>query len=340
MSMKRLNGWSVTMVLLLPVGCKGGGSGGPATTSDFCMQYADAICQVATPCGVSTTGCVTFQESQCAQRATGATTGTQRVYVPGNAAACINSVHSAYSGTQAITPPTLANIDRACGYVFQGKGVVLVDACTTQFDCAGATDGSIICDKGFCATQINTNAGQPCSDPGRVCVAGNYCAANAGGNKVCTAAGASGDACDPNTPCGTNLRCENATCTTLADSGASCVLNSDCSASAPYCDQYRTPPACDQGLLFAPNSTSCTCIAVGPKCIGNLTGAGGVGGGAGGASGSSGVTGVAGAAGGASGSAGATGGTGGISTGGAAGAAGAAGGHSGAGGTATSDTPA
>jgi hypothetical protein len=63
--MKRLNGWSVAVVLLALVGCKGSGSGGPTTTADFCEQYAEAVCQISTSCGVTATSCETYQQGLC-----------------------------------------------------------------------------------------------------------------------------------------------------------------------------------------------------------------------------------------------------------------------------------
>jgi hypothetical protein len=295
--MKRLNGWSVAVVLLSLVGCKGGGSGGPSTTADFCTQYADAICQIASGCGASMSGCVTYQEAQCAMNAARATSNGKRVYTPGNASACINAVSSAYGGSNpVITVQTMTNITLACEYVFQGNAKLLTDACTTQFDCAGATNGSIICDKSFCAmTASPTAAGQPCGNPGQVCVTDNYCAANASGVQVCTADAVSGAACG-STPCAQNLRCSNGICTTLLPSGSVCAANSDCASSAAYCDPYVNPPVCTMALNFSTGSPSCNCIAGGSCAGGGAGGAGGAGGstGNGGAGGSTGAGGLGG----------------------------------------------
>ena len=40
----------------------------------------------------------------------------------------------------------MASINLACQYVFQGTVKLLDATCSTQFDCAGTTNGSIICD--------------------------------------------------------------------------------------------------------------------------------------------------------------------------------------------------
>ena len=78
MSMKSLNGLSLAVLLLSLGGCKGGGSGGPGTTSDFCMQYANGICQISSGCGASMTTCVSYQEAQCMASATASTVAPTR----------------------------------------------------------------------------------------------------------------------------------------------------------------------------------------------------------------------------------------------------------------------
>jgi hypothetical protein len=277
-AMKRLNGWSVAVVLLSVVGCGGGGSGKPMTTADFCMQYADAICQIADmQCGLSTASCASYQMGQCMANAASVTASGKRTFTPANVSACVNAVKSAYGSTQTIVPSTLASIDVACGYVFQGSAVALQDSCTTQFECAGATNGTIICDKGFCAMQMSTAANMPCGNPGQVCVTDYYCSANSA-VRICTASGVSGNPCDANNPCAHNLRCANGSCTTLLPSGGACTANSDCAPAAPYCDPYASPARCDTGLQFASDSPSCNCITAGTSCGGGTTGAGGAGG--------------------------------------------------------------
>jgi hypothetical protein len=139
-------------LLLLPLvalGCSGGGGGSPQTSADFCKQYADAVCQIAVGCGVTMDTCTANQLQVCEAKATTATAApSKRVFTAANVGNCIGKVKSAYSGTSpVITPAVQAGIDLACGYVFQGPGMVNVDTCTTQFDCAGTTNGSIICDE-------------------------------------------------------------------------------------------------------------------------------------------------------------------------------------------------
>src|SRR5579862_3526933 len=89
------------------LGCSGGGGGGGATVADFCMQYAAAICQIAsTPCGLSMDTCTTYQTGQCTALQNAATTGTKRIFTPGNTGDCISKLKAAYSSTNPISAST------------------------------------------------------------------------------------------------------------------------------------------------------------------------------------------------------------------------------------------
>ncbi len=227
---------------LVALGCSGGGSGGPSTTADFCMNYANAVCQIATACGVTTATCTAYQQSQCEALATKATTAPSlRVYTPANTNDCINKLNAAYgASTPIITPAVQAGIDLACGYVFQGPGMVDMDTCTTQFDCAGATNGAVICDQThhLCATSTTISGTGHCSENGDVCSTNFYCATNTAGVSSCTAAGTSSPPTSCATaPCDSNSYCAAGTCMPLLVAGSPCTANSDC-ASGGYCDPY------------------------------------------------------------------------------------------------------
>jgi len=326
--MKTVRAWCAA-VLLVSVGCGGGGGGSPTTVNDFCTQYAQAVCKIAPTCGIQSMTCTTYQQGVCNSMAMAATAGGKRVFTPANMGNCINKLSAAYGGSGPITPTTMAAIDLACNYVFQGKGVLLTDTCSTQFDCAGATDGSIICDTTntppLCAKKITKNSGDGCGNAGEVCTQDTYCAPNTAGVDLCMAAAKSGDSC-ATVPCDHTTRCVSAKCAMLAQTGEACTGNADCDPSAPYCDPFATSPICDSGLRFATQSPSCLCIGMG-QCPTGGTGNGGAGGGHGGAGG-----GAAGAGGHAGGGGSAAAGAGG----GAAGASGTAGG----GGTAAGGAPA
>jgi hypothetical protein len=322
---------ATVLPLLLFAGCSGGSSA-PSTTADFCTQYAAAICQISTNCGVPLATCTSHQESVCEATAASATSDGMRVFTPGNVGDCIGKLKAAYGSTNPITPSTMASIDLACNYVFQGKGVQLTSSCTTQFDCAGTTNGSIICDANLhlCATSTSAALGAQCGNAGQVCAQDSYCAPNASNVLLCVAEGMSGDSC-ATAPCNHSFRCAAGTCTDLVEAAGTCTTNSDCASAAPYCNPYTNPPTCGTGLQFAAQSPSCLCVAEGTGCpAATPTGAGGQNGQTGGAGGAP-ISGAAGAAG-SVGAAGAGGGSAGAS--GAAGAAGGNAGTAGAGGAA------
>jgi hypothetical protein len=287
------------------VGCGGGGSS-PPTSADFCTQYAKAICGISSACGITTVSCEMYQAGRCNAAAAVAVSGGKRVFAPGNMNNCLNKVKAAYNGTTLITPAKMAEIDLACNYVFQGTGKLLSGTCATQYECAGATDGSIICDAQLhvCASKKSVNGGEPCNGVGAVCPQDYSCTPNTAGVLVCTADAKTGEPC-ATTSCDHNTRCVAGTCAVLAQSGEACSADADCAATAPYCNPYITPgPKCSAGLQFAAGLASCSCIGQGMSCpTGTTTGTGGAGGGAAGAAGGAGgrSTGAAGSAGGAGG---------------------------------------
>jgi hypothetical protein len=322
---------AAVLPLLLFAGCKGGGSSTPTTVTDFCGQYAAAVCQIN--CGPPLATCTTYQEGVCQTMAAQATADGKRIFNTNNMGDCINKIKAAFSSTNPITPSTQASIDLACNYVFQGKSAVIptTDTCTTQFDCAGTTNGSIICDpvQGQCAPTLAKSGGQQCSDVGSVCAQNFYCATS-GGVSICTAEGTSNadSTCSATVPCDSNSYCASGVCMPLVASHDDCSVTSDC-ASGGFCDPFSSPAVCDTGLTFSTNSPSCLCVSEGMGCPAGLgthwgigvgttpttgqAGQNGQGGGTGGAvSGAAGAAGSAGAAGfaGASGAAGTSGGAG------------------------------
>lgn len=233
----------------------GGGSSKPTTLADFCSQKAAAECQVSAQCGATLTmmSCETERTNVCMQFA--ATIQAPRVFVPGNVGACVNQAKSVYAKTTAITPTDLAAVTDKCNYVFQGN-VAAKGACTVKYDCTGTQ----ICDKGFCATQMNKNKGDGCSDLGAVCTTGAYCLKdNTTSTYSCVAKGDRGATCGAATPCLENLRCAGGTCTDRVAATGACTTSDDCVSTAPYCDPFAgSTPTCDTGLQFAPGSGSCS----------------------------------------------------------------------------------
>ncbi|HSY41510.1 MAG TPA: hypothetical protein VLA79_18355 [Polyangia bacterium] len=338
--MKTLKFLRAVLPVLTPfllLSCKGGGSSTPTTVDEFCSQYADAVCQIN--CGPPMTTCVTYQTGVCNTLKDQALAGGKRFFTASNMGDCISKIKAAYSSTNPITPSTQASIDLACNYVFQGKSAVIptTDTCTTQFDCAGTTNGSIICDpmQSQCAPKLPKNAGQQCSDVGAVCATNSYCATS-GGVSICTAEGTSGasSTCSATVPCDSNSRCANGVCMPLIASHADCSVTSDC-ASGGFCDPFSSPAVCDTGLTFSTNSPSCLCVSAGTGCPAGLGTHWGIGIGSTPTTGQAGQNGQGGAGGSAiSGAAGAAGSAGASGSAGSSGSAGAAGGHAGTAGSA------
>jgi hypothetical protein len=306
---------SIVIPTLSP-GC-GGGSAKQMTVSDFCTQYAAAVCNFTSRCGQSPTltDCEDAETTLCNANATSAQAAGVRAFTPANVAKCVNATTSMVKMTAAITPTVMSTTSDDCNYVFQGS-VASGMPCTSKYDCKGG-EGSAICDKGVCAAPATKAAGAGCSDAGAICAAGSFCTKGTNSFYTCVAKGAAGATCDAATPCLESLRCgADGKCTDRIAAGGTCTSNDDCVTAAPYCDVYAGY-ICDTGLLFAPGSSSCTNFDKGTAPP-NVTGTGGSGGSAGGAGGSAGAAGGSdgaagsgGASGGSDGAAGATGGAGG-----------------------------
>jgi hypothetical protein len=278
--------WVVTLIGAGAAACGGGGSSKPPTVADFCTQKATAECQVTASCGANPTmaDCLAQRAAICTAYA--GAIASPRAFTPANIGKCINITKSVYAKTTAITPTDLSMVDDACNYVFQGP-VEKNAPCTVKYDCTG----SLVCDKGKCATLANKNKGDQCMDFGAICVAGSYCAPDINGVLTCTAKGGQGATCDAATPCLESLRCTGGKCADRVPAGGACVSSNDCAIpSAPYCDTFAGN-LCDTGLMFAPGSPSCTgFINSGVTAgTGNGGGGGGTGGTDGGAGGSDGA---------------------------------------------------
>ena len=276
------------VVLFGLLGCGGGGSN-PPTAADFCAQYAKAVCGISSACAITTASCELYQTGQCMTMATAAVAGGKRVFAPGNMNNCLNKVKAAYNGNT-IAPKTQADIDLACGYVFQGTGKLNSGTCTTQFECAGATDGSNVCDPqlGVCAAKKSVNGGDPCNGLGNVCPRTSAAFRTACGVLLCTADAAVGASC-ATTPCDSTSRCVAGKCAARAQAGEVCSTDAECSSAAPYCNLY-VGGKCSAGLQFAAGLASCSCVGQGVGCPSGTptTGTAGAGGGSTGAAGSAG----------------------------------------------------
>lgn len=239
-------------VALVSLAC-GSSDSGPKypDVASFCNQWATEECQVASRCAAPSATCQSERQADCQSFAAAATTGS-RTYTPGSAETCINKIHDIYSGAatgSAITPTQISDMNDVCSRAFSGT-VGSLKACGDSYDCANG----LICDKGLCASSVTKNQGDLCGNPGEVCAAGSYCAAN---NSVsqCAAKGAQGAACSATLPCVESLRCDN-TCGPLFGAGTSCATSADCASDAPYCDP-NIGNKCDLGETFAAGAAAC-----------------------------------------------------------------------------------
>jgi hypothetical protein len=304
----------VPMVLGLLAGCGGGGNGKPLTEADFCLQVADAECQVSDDCLNDPMACKTERKEACETFSADATASRKRTFKAGNVGLCVDRTKAAYAKTAPISPKELADIADACNYVYQGSAAK-TEACTVNYDCA---DKSHICDKGLCAPKATKNSGELCGNPGEICNTGSFCMMM-GATYSCVPKLGSGMTCDATTPpCLENLRCAGGSCIDRVMLGADCTSDGDCGMAAPYCNLYAGG-RCSLGLSFAEGAAACDAFGGsgsgpgtggrGGSSGGGGSGGGGAGGGAGGARGGAG--GASGGAGGGGGGAGGGGGTGG-----------------------------
>ncbi len=152
------------------LGCKGGGSGAPATVSDFCTQYADAICQIRPPLRRHHAGHLhRLPEGRLHDPGDPCHRRRQADLHAGQHRRLHQQGEVRLRRTTPIRRRRRPSIDLACSYVFQGKGVRSTDTCTTQFDCAGATNGTIICDAAqtLCATIDDRLGNRRAASPAR-----------------------------------------------------------------------------------------------------------------------------------------------------------------------------
>jgi hypothetical protein len=271
----------------------------------FCEQLAAKECgsKAATNCGATAAACKSTRLAACTEWTTAIQTAfsTTRSFTSGNIGACLNKVGAIYDKSP-IAPADKAEVQDACQRVFSGSKKKN-EVCATDYECGSG----LICDPSLllCAQKTTLQLQDPCGAvPGAYCAAGLYCTLPVGLTlKVCVAKKAMGEACDTANPCSESLRCDavTATCKKKADNTEPCTTDSDCLATAPYCDPYFTPVTCDSGFIPARKAPECVVFGVTPTdgvggAMGAAGGSGGPGGAAGGTSG-----GLGGAAGGASG---------------------------------------
>jgi hypothetical protein len=230
------------------------------TTTEFCADYAKAICQISATCVFDASACTTFQTAQCMTNVANAETGARQYNQP-NGKACIDALNAngAYGGNPTtISAASLASISAICDKAVVGN-VASDKPCTGDNDCSGTLVCAPYGTGKLCAAVVQKNLGDICGDPGDECQGDSYCAMQAGAAPQCVATPTAGQPCSATIPCGTSDRCQSGTCQARAGLLAACTTNDDCGPTAPYCDPYAGK--CTPGLSFALGSTDCNGIA-------------------------------------------------------------------------------
>ncbi len=230
------------------------------SASEFCADYAKALCQISSVCQFDASACTTFQTAECMTNVANAQTGTRQYNQP-NGKACIDALNAdgAYGGSPSmITAASLASISAICNKVVVGSQATN-KPCTGDNDCSGTLVCASYGTSQLCAPIVQKNLGDICGDPGDECQGDSYCAMQTGAAPQCVATPTTGQSCSAAIPCGTSDRCENGTCQPRAGVGDPCTTSDDCGPAAPYCDTY--PPAtCVSALTFARGSYDCSGI--------------------------------------------------------------------------------
>jgi hypothetical protein len=232
-------------------------------TATFCENLAKAQCQVANTCASDPTACVTTLTEECNTNAA-TMEGDGRVYQQPAAQACIDAWSDAVGGSNILVKYAAlegnGSISDKCNRVFTGN-LAKDSMCTSQYECSGSLscfeDGTS--GMAFCETETDVAAAGLCGNPGDVCATDTYCT---GTPAKCTAAAATGAACDTNTPCVSADHCVAGACAPRSAAGGPCGTDDDSGSGAPYCDPYLGNK-CAIGLEFAQE---------GPDCMGFLAG--------------------------------------------------------------------
>jgi hypothetical protein len=198
-------------------------------TDSFCTARAEEECKgVYALCATSVESCTAKRKPACLSEAATATS-QGRSYRAGSAEACISKTHDLYDA-KTIDPKTQTEQIDVCQRVFTGTKTK-TQSCDVAYQC----EGTLVCDKAYCADKVEKNADEGCNDPGAVCKDGYFCAGDATSLKFCKPKAAKGEACSETTPCTDGLRCDG-TCQDKVGPGQACKSSEDCAAAAPYCD--------------------------------------------------------------------------------------------------------
>jgi hypothetical protein len=246
-----MNRCFVFLGIVALAGC--GSQSGPLTQTEYCNQYAQAVCAGVSPaCLLTVPSCTAGRLDQCTAEAQSNAT---RDFIPPNAEACLNKVNAVYGklkqGAVALGAADIQAMNEVCGNVYRGTGLAN-GLCGIDADCLDP----LICDKGYCGTARTVAQGAGCANIGETCPQGFYCS-GATGIWVCAGKVGLGGVCDASNPCLENLRCMGGVCAVQLGIGASCTVDQDCDSG--FCEPYAFKCAID--VRFANGSAAC--IAMG-----------------------------------------------------------------------------
>lgn len=191
------------------------------SSDSLCEAKAAEECKVAGPvCAVTEQNCKTKRVDACRSLA-GTALSQGRRYDPAKADDCIAKTIEAYKD-RVVDPVKEAAAKESCERVFAGAKK-LSESCSSFYEC----EGTLICDRGVCATKTDRKKDQPCNNPGDICEKGLYCQQR-GENKFCSEKNKLDQACDPvEAPCSEELRCTTK-CEPLKAAGEACDASSEC----------------------------------------------------------------------------------------------------------------
>lgn len=239
---------AVVSVIALAAACGGDDEAAPAkypNADSFCAALASTECDaVAAVCTVSSDACTNARKSSCSS-ATSAATAQGRTYHSANAQTCIDKTKALYAD-RVLDPAKEETYRDACARVFTGAKKKS-EACSNEFDC----EGSLVCDKGFCAEKVSKALKEGCNNPGDICNKGLFCQ-DQGGTKFCAAKGALNGTCRiPELPCAEDLRCNGTSCVALQPAGSPCDTNDECVT------KFCNPEKKCQAAQYASETRSC-----------------------------------------------------------------------------------
>lgn len=240
-----------TSLALLLAGCAALGCSTedkePMTAAAYCEQRTTLECEkLASDCTLTpaaTESCQAIRRQECVQETTALAQAAGRTFKEANAKRCLDETKKVFS---ALMPAAVwSNLRQVCNRVFEGA-VLANQACAADLDCSEG----LLCDKGVCGTSKVVASGAACSNPGEVCVAGQFCQRQPTSFWACVPRLAQGSACDGGNLCLESLRCGEAnTCQPARGASEACVTDAECGATL-VCEPTLRKCAASVNLSF------------------------------------------------------------------------------------------